>query len=216
MYSGGDGGSVETAVVVGATDTLTGVKAEYEYVIGRHGRKDADWSVESQAVLEQGGRHYDVLNIKLKTGESTSYYFDITQFFGKFPGEPADESLVFPEAVCPHCKSRQRMIRTRLMGVTEVLECPSCLKLSREAPVWGRIVGAVFLISFALVLALGIATGVYFLVSMVLEEFSLGFAAIGLLLVLAAGYAEYRVIVAIRRCLKPRELFPVDGLLTSL
>jgi hypothetical protein len=84
MYSGGDGGSIETAVVINTASSLVGVPAEYQYVSDRHGQEDIEWSLESQTVMEQNGKYYDVLKISLRSGESKSYYFDITQFFGKF------------------------------------------------------------------------------------------------------------------------------------
>lgn len=81
---GGEGQSIETAVVINATSPLIGVAAEYEYVTSRHGQQNAGWSLESQALIQQNGRLYDVLNIKLSSGESRSYYFDITKFYGRF------------------------------------------------------------------------------------------------------------------------------------
>jgi hypothetical protein len=83
-YSGGDGLSVETAVVIEATSSFVGVPAEYEYVTKIHGPKGAGWKLESQALVSRDGKHYDVLKITLSTGESKSYYFDITRFFGTF------------------------------------------------------------------------------------------------------------------------------------
>jgi hypothetical protein len=80
----GDGQSIKTAVVINARSALVGVPAEYEYVTGRHGQQDDGWRLESQMMTEQNGRHYDVLNIKLSSGESMSYYFDATKFFGRF------------------------------------------------------------------------------------------------------------------------------------
>jgi hypothetical protein len=84
LYSGGDGKSIETAVVIGARSSMVGVSAEYEYVGARHGKRNVDWKLESQALINQDGKSYDVLKINLNDGESKTYYFDITQFYGKF------------------------------------------------------------------------------------------------------------------------------------
>ena len=212
MYAGGDGSSFETAVVVEADDTLAGVQAEYAYVAARHGRREVDWRVTSQALIGQKDRHYDVLDVELKSGESKSYYFDITQFFGKLQ----EDSPQLLKAVCPHCRERQELIRTALRGKGEVLVCLSCMKLSREGGIAGRMLYFVLLVPVALLLATGVGTGVYFLAGMVGEEFSPVFAGIGLFLLLVAGYAEYRTIMAMWRFLRIRELLPTDGFLTDL
>ena len=76
--------SVETAVVINATSSGPGVRAEHEYVMKKHGEKGEGWNLESQALMAKDSRHFDVLKIRLKSGESVAYYFDISQFFGKF------------------------------------------------------------------------------------------------------------------------------------
>lgn len=84
IYGGGNGESFDTAVIIHTSDTMIGVPAEYQYIIAKHGQKDIGWTLESQGVMEKNGRNYDRIIIKLNNGESKSYYFDITQFFGKF------------------------------------------------------------------------------------------------------------------------------------
>jgi hypothetical protein len=84
LYSGGDGSSIETAIIINTTSSLTGVQAEYNYVIDKYGQINSDWKLESQGSLHSGTRNYDRLNIQLKNGESKSYFFDTTLFFGKF------------------------------------------------------------------------------------------------------------------------------------
>src|SRR5262249_52800045 len=83
-YGGGDGLSVETAIVVNATSSGPGVRAEYEYVTKKHGQKGEGWKLASQDLIAKDGRHFDVLKITLKGGQSVEYYFDISQFYGIF------------------------------------------------------------------------------------------------------------------------------------
>lgn len=216
VYGGGDGGSIDTAVLVSAPNALVGVRAEYEYVELKHGRKDTDWSVESQAIIEQGGRKYDLLSIKLSSGQSQSYYFDVTQSFGKFPDDPANASQEYIEALCPHCRQQNLLFRKKLLGVSEVFICASCSKFSRSAGIWGRAFGIAVLLPFTVVLAAAVATGIYFLYFMFDGGFSAGFAAIGLFLILVPGFAAYRTILTIRRLLRLRQLIPTDGFQTSI
>jgi len=84
LYRGGDGASIETAIVIDTTNSMIGVPAEYKYIIGKYGQKDVGWILESQAVMENNGRNYDRINIKLNNGELKKYYFDITLFYDKF------------------------------------------------------------------------------------------------------------------------------------
>ena len=138
--------------------------------------------------------------------------------------ELTGEPLGVLEAECPHCHLRQSLVRRRLLGrinfipirAGEALVCPSCGKCSRNEGIASRVLGVIVLIPFALALAAGSVTGIYFLVSMPTDDFSFGFAAIGLFLVLVAGYLEYRTLSAIRRFLRPRDLLPLAGLHTDV
>lgn len=85
LYSGGSGETIEDAVIINATNTSSGVAAEYRYVSRRCGRPDADWTLVSQALQElEDGRHYDILTVRLKSGEVKEFYFDISPFFGRY------------------------------------------------------------------------------------------------------------------------------------
>lgn len=135
-------------------------------------------------------------------------------------GEPLGEV----EAECPHCHSRQRLVRRRLLGRIyfipipsgEVLVCPACSKCSRQEGIASRAFGVVILVPFLLAFAGGAGTGAYMLVSMPESEFSWGFWAIGIFLTLVAGYLVFRTISAMVRLLRARELIPLDGLNTNI
>jgi hypothetical protein len=134
------------------------------------------------------------------------------------------EPLGVVEAECPHCHTRQRLVRRRLVGRIyfipipsgEVLVCPACSKCSRQEGIASRAFGVVILIPFLLGLAAGAATGVYMLVSMPDTEFSWGFWGIGIFLTLVAGYLVFRTISAMGRLLRARDLIPLDGLNTDI
>ncbi len=79
-YGGGDGSSVEAAVIIlGATSEGDGVPAEYLWIDKAY--PDAD--VEGQALLDDKGRVYDLLTLTVD-GKPVEVYFDITEYFGKF------------------------------------------------------------------------------------------------------------------------------------
>jgi hypothetical protein len=84
-FSGGSGSTMEDAVVITVPSSFMGVPAEYAYVQQQCGQKDQDWTMEEQALLEgPGGKHYDLLTVKLKDGTVREFYFDISSFYGKF------------------------------------------------------------------------------------------------------------------------------------
>ena len=83
-YTGGGGGTMETAVVVHASSSMSGIPAVYAYVSAMHGERGRDWELELQALMHADGRHFDVLKIKLANGKQETYHFDISEFFGKF------------------------------------------------------------------------------------------------------------------------------------
>ena len=84
FYAGGDGESIETAVIINTANSMIGIPAEYKFISRRYGQKDLDWTREFQSVMRSGNRQYDVVVIKLKDGQEKSFYFDITKFYGKF------------------------------------------------------------------------------------------------------------------------------------
>ncbi len=84
LYTGGNGETIENAVIINTATSLQGITAEYDFVASKCGQKDADWTLESQMVLRSGNKNYDLINVQLKNGDEKSFYFDITQFYGKF------------------------------------------------------------------------------------------------------------------------------------
>ena len=84
LYAGGNGESIETAVIINTANSMIGISAEYKFITSRYGQKDVEWTREIQSVMRSGNRQYDVVLIKLKDGQEKSFYFDITKFYGKF------------------------------------------------------------------------------------------------------------------------------------
>jgi hypothetical protein len=79
-YDGGDGATVETAVVItGAEGSTDGVRAEYLWI--EQNRPGAE--VLGQALVQNGDRFYDVITIR-SGGKDEEVFFDITGFFGQF------------------------------------------------------------------------------------------------------------------------------------
>lgn len=78
-YSGGDGTTLERAVIISGANEMTGIDAEYawlhEHVPGG--------KVTRQELITQGQRAYDKLDVSLPQGGDKSFYFDISGGYGK-------------------------------------------------------------------------------------------------------------------------------------
>lgn len=79
-YSGGDGSSLEKAIVIHGATEQTGVDAEYNY-LGKH---FPGYHQGKQSLISHENRRYDVLEFTTANGAKMTIYFDITEFFGKF------------------------------------------------------------------------------------------------------------------------------------
>jgi hypothetical protein len=79
-FAGGDGSSVDKAVVILGATEATGVRAEYLW-LGAH---FPEWKLQDQSTLNQGKQIYDVMKFAMPDGSQHTVYFDITDFFGKY------------------------------------------------------------------------------------------------------------------------------------
>ena len=78
-FAGGDGSSIENAVIIKAPNELAGVRGEYDWIRKNH----PDWQLKEQSVLNAGGKVYDKMNFRTPDGRRAFLYFDITDFAGK-------------------------------------------------------------------------------------------------------------------------------------
>lgn len=78
-FAGGDGNSVENAVIIKAPNELAGVRGEYDWIRKNH----PDWQLVEQSVLNAGGKVYDKMDFQTPDGRPVTLFFDITDFFGK-------------------------------------------------------------------------------------------------------------------------------------
>lgn len=85
-YEGGDGKTVENAIVIkNAENERNGIAAEYAYIAKINGEKFKDWKPVGQSTITKDNKKIDSINIQLiQKNETVSYYFDITEFYGKF------------------------------------------------------------------------------------------------------------------------------------
>jgi len=74
-----DGSSAERAIVIKAKDEIAGVAAEYDWLRAKY----PGHTLVQQSANTMGQKKYDVMVIKTKQGEEKTFYFDITDFYGK-------------------------------------------------------------------------------------------------------------------------------------
>ena len=80
LFSGGDGSSVAAAVVIHATREADSIKAEHIWLRESH----PGGSITKQELITSGRHMYDALAVSAADGTTHTYYFDITESFGKF------------------------------------------------------------------------------------------------------------------------------------
>ena len=88
-YGGGDGTSVENAVVIeNAANHFEGVDAEYIWLETQFGPQGEKWERSEQSLIDEEDRLYDVLKVEFssstggyKKGDVAYFYFDITEFY---------------------------------------------------------------------------------------------------------------------------------------
>lgn len=89
-------------VVVHASDSESGISAEYDYLRAIHGEQDRDWRFVKQRLekLASGG-WADVVEIALAEGGHREFRFDISAFFSLGGGGKKDsqEDDVDPPAI---------------------------------------------------------------------------------------------------------------------
>jgi len=78
-FSGGDGSTLNAAVIVHARDEAVGIRAEYAWIKEhwpgfRRGK---------QGLITENNRLYDALTITDSASQERTLYFDITEYFGK-------------------------------------------------------------------------------------------------------------------------------------
>ena len=85
-YSGGNGNSIENAIIIlKAKNSYEGIPAEYAYIEKLYGKRSVDWMFISQSLVSKKNKHYDVLTIvKLPSKKEMIIYFDISNFYGKY------------------------------------------------------------------------------------------------------------------------------------
>lgn len=81
--AGGDGSSMDKAVVIEETSSMKGILMEHMLIERLCGKSNAA-AIESQATKRNNGRQYDVMTVKMKDGSTREIWFDVTMFFGKF------------------------------------------------------------------------------------------------------------------------------------
>ncbi len=78
MITGGDGSSIEKAIIIAGCNSFDGVEQEYIEVRKRFG----NYKLIQQSLLSVENQMYDKLELEIE-GEIMEVFFDITAFFGK-------------------------------------------------------------------------------------------------------------------------------------
>ena len=80
LFSGGDGSSAESAIVVHVNNEVDGIRAEHTWI---HDHMPGS-TIQGQALIVGSGRKYDRMQVMAADGTAHILYFDISQYFGKY------------------------------------------------------------------------------------------------------------------------------------
>lgn len=84
QYRGGDGSSTEKSIIIlGAKSDREGVESEYEYLESIYGDQNVEWRLVEQSLFTKDKRYYDILEIEFGDQRQVSFWFDITNFYGR-------------------------------------------------------------------------------------------------------------------------------------
>lgn len=84
-YSNHNGQTFESAIIVtGAETAPVGIDAEYKYVASKLGKESIEWELVLQSLYHTEDGDFDVLEIKTKDGTLKTFYFNISDFYGKY------------------------------------------------------------------------------------------------------------------------------------
>lgn len=82
-FSGGDGSSFENAVKLCTKSKEKGVQAEYQYLDKVSIEKGMDGKLGDQMLNIHNNIAYDVISVFWEDGTEQTFYFDISEFYGK-------------------------------------------------------------------------------------------------------------------------------------
>jgi hypothetical protein len=81
---GGQGDSMDNAIIITAESEVLGVGAEYEHIRQACHLAGKEYKIEGQSLLfGPNGKPYDEISVRLSDGTVRKFYFDISSFFGK-------------------------------------------------------------------------------------------------------------------------------------
>ena len=85
MGAGGpQGRGPDDAIVIEARTSLDGIPLGNAAIVRLLATARQPWQKESQALVKQGDRQYDLITVRFADGASREVWFDITAFFGGF------------------------------------------------------------------------------------------------------------------------------------
>ena len=85
-YSDSPGVSVENPVIItGAGHDMVGTMAIFAWLMRKRGTQGHDWQVRGKWGRSDNQHHIDVYEIQTRNGVVETFYFDVTESFGKWP-----------------------------------------------------------------------------------------------------------------------------------
>lgn len=82
IYTGGDGSSIQNAVVIeGATSPTEGIRAENDFISRILGPQNESWVKHKQRLIIKDDIPYELIEAKLPDNNTRAFFFNIKSFF---------------------------------------------------------------------------------------------------------------------------------------
>jgi hypothetical protein len=149
-------------------------------------------------------------------------------FFLRFLTLTLDPRLLGAEVGhCAHCHHEEVLRRHHvqpawvgylvLFPTSEALVCSGCGGISRNESWLDRVMSALFLLPFLVIIAGAVGTAGYLLLGMLAAgEVSGGFLLVAVVLLGLGGSSGFFAVRTFRRLLQPRAMLPLTGIVSSL
>jgi hypothetical protein len=89
VVTGGPGDTLQTAIVIKKTPRgLSAGSAEYMLLGKWFGRRNTDWTMKREEMVQVDGRTYDTYEVVLTDGSERRLYFDVTDWLARLRRTP--------------------------------------------------------------------------------------------------------------------------------
>ncbi len=81
-YTGNGESTDDPVIILDVEDHFEGIRAEYQYLEKKFGKRGFDWELEGQSLMDVEGRKFDKMDLIFPGKIKKNLYFEVTNFMG--------------------------------------------------------------------------------------------------------------------------------------